>query len=154
TVRAHGRVLVTLAEPLGTGGLEPMLDAMRAALVRHGLATAAGDRYETYDLMIVIPPAMRIYLNALELEDGRIAFAWRALAAWRRIAITGAAIAIAMLATGFSGAITIATVAAAGLVAAVLAVLHLSRLPAALKAAAADATATLGARAHVEEDAA
>jgi len=33
-------------------------------------------------------------------------------------------------------------------------VLHLSRLPGALKAAAADAVAALGARAHVEEEAA
>ena len=37
--------LVTLAEPLGPGGIEPLLAAMRAALVRHGLAVAAGDRY-------------------------------------------------------------------------------------------------------------
>jgi len=154
TVRAHGRVLVTLAEPPGAGGIEPMLEAMRAALVGNGLATAAGDRYQTYDLLIAIPPALRIHLNALELEDGRIAFAWRALAAGRRIAISGAAIAAAMLVTGFSGAITVAAVAAAALAAAATATLHLSRLPAALKAAAADAAAALGARAHVEEDAA
>jgi len=43
---------------------------------------------------------------------------------------------------------------AAGVSAATLAVLHLSRLPAALKVAAAEAVAALGARAHVEEEAA
>ena len=154
TVRARGRVLVTLAEPLGLGGIEPLLDAMRAALVRHGLAAAAGDRYETYDLVIVIPPAMRVHLNGLELEDGRVALSWRAVPAGRRIAVVAAAIVVVMLATGFSGTGAIAAAAIAGVCAAALAVLHLSRLPAALKAAAADAVAALGARAHVEEEAA
>jgi hypothetical protein len=154
TVRARGRVLVTLAEPLGPGGIAPLLDAMRAALVRHGLAAATGDRYETYDLVIVIPPAMRVHLNGLELEDGRVALSWRALPAGRRIAAAAASIVVVMLATGFSGIGAVAAVAIAGVCSAALAVLHLSRLPAALKAAAADAVAALGARAHVEEEAA
>jgi glycosyltransferase involved in cell wall biosynthesis len=154
TVRARGRVLVTLAEPLGPGGIEPLLDAMRAALVRHGLAAAAGDRYETYDLVIVIPPAMRVHLNGLELEDGRVALSWRAGPMGRRIALVAAAIVVVMLATGFSGTGAIAAAAISGVCAAALAVLHLSRLPAALKAAAADAAVALGARAHVEEEAA
>jgi hypothetical protein len=154
TVRARGRVLVTLGEPLGPGGIEPLLEAMRAALVRRGLAAAAGDRYEVYDIIVVIPPAMRVHLNGLELEDGRVALSWRALPAGRRIAAAAAAIVVVMLATGFSGVGAIATAASAGLCAAALAVLHLSRLPAALKRAAADAAAALGARAHVEEEAA
>jgi hypothetical protein len=154
TVRARGRVLVTLAEPLGPGGIEPLLYAMRAALVRRGLAAAAGDRYETYDLIIVIPPGMRVRLNGLELEDGRVALSWRALPAGWRIGAAAAAIVVAMLATGFSGTGAMAAAAIAGVCASALAVLHLSRLPAALKAAAADAVAALGARAHVEEEAA
>jgi hypothetical protein len=154
TVRARGRVLVTLAERLEPGGVEPLLEAMRAALVRRGLAAAAGDRYEAYDLIIVIPPGMRVQLNGLELEDGRVALSWRALPAGWRIAAVAAAIVVVMLATGFSAIGAIAAAAIAGLCAAALAVLHLSRLPAALKAAAADAAAALGARAHVEEEAA
>jgi hypothetical protein len=59
-----------------------------------------------------------------------------------------------MLATKFSGTTAIAAAAIAGVCAGVLCVLHFSRLPAALKAAAADAAAALGARAHVEEEAA
>ncbi len=154
TVRARGRVLVTLAERLGPGGVEPLLEAMRAALVRRGLATAAGDRYEAYDLVIVIPPGMRVRLNGLELEDGRFALSWRAVPARRRIATAAAAIVVVMLATGFSGTSALATAAIAGVCAAAFAMLHLSRLPAALKAAAEDAVAALGARAHVEEEAA
>ena len=154
TVRARGRVLVTLAEPFGHGGIQPLLEAMRTALVRRGLAAAAGDRYEVYDIIVVIPPAMRVHLNGLELEDGRVALSWRALPAGRRIAIGAAAIVVPMLATGFSGVGAIAAAASAGICAAALAVLHLSRMPAALKAAAADAAAALGARAHVEEEAA
>ena len=154
TVRARGRVLVTLAEPLGPGGIEPLLDAMRAALVRQGLAAAAGDRYESYDIIIVVPPGMRVHLNGLELEDGRVALSWRALPAGRRIVAVAAAIVVVMLATGFSGIGAIAAATGVGVCAAALAVLHLSRLPAALKAAAADAAAALGARAHVEEEAA
>jgi hypothetical protein len=147
-------VLVTLAEPLGLGGIEPLLDAMRAARVRQGLAAAAGDRYESYDIIIVVPPGMRVHLNGLELEDGRVALSWRALPAGRRIVAVAAAIVVVMLATGFSGIGAIAAATGVGVCAAALAVLHLSRLPAALKAAAADAAAALGARAHVEEEAA
>src|SRR5258708_21216493 len=54
------RSLVTPAERLGPGGVEPLLDAMHAALVRRGLATAAGDQYDAYDLEILIPPGMRV----------------------------------------------------------------------------------------------
>ncbi|HVB82954.1 MAG TPA: glycosyltransferase [Candidatus Binataceae bacterium] len=154
TVRARGRVLVTMAERLGPDGIGPLLEAMRAALVGCGLAAAAGDRYQAYDLVIVIPPGMRVHLNGLELEDGRVALSWRAVPAGRRIAAAAAAIVVAMLATGFSAVGAMAAAAIAGVCAAALAVLHLSRLPATLKAAAADAMAALGTRAQVEEEAA
>ena len=154
TVRARGRVLVTLAERLGPGGADLLLEAMRAALVRGGLAAAAGGQYEAYDLVIVIPPGMRVHLNGLELEDGRFALSWRAVPAWWRIAMVAAAIVVVILATGFSASSALAAAAIAGLLAGALSVLHLSRLPAALKAAAREAVATLGARAHVEEEAA
>jgi len=154
TVRARGRVLVSPAQPLGAGGVEPLLEAMRAALVRRGLATAAGGQYEAYDLVILIPPAMRVYLNGLELEDGRFALSWRAAPVrWRIIGVAASIVAV-MMATEFSGTTAIAAAAAAGICAGVLCVLHLSRLPAALKAAAADAVAVLGAHAQVEEEAA
>ncbi len=154
TVRARGRVLVTPAARLGPGGVEPLVDAMRAALVRRGLAAARGDRYAPYDLEIVIPPGMRVRLNGLELDDGRVALSWRAAPAGWRIAAAAAAIVVVMLVTGFSATSAVATTAIAGVCAAALAVLRLSRLPAALKAAAADAVAALGARAQVEEAAA
>jgi hypothetical protein len=154
TVRARGRVLVTLAERLGPSGVERLLEAMRAALVRRGLAAAAGGQYEAYDLVIVMPPAMRVYLNGLELEDGRFALSWRAVPARWRIGAAAASIVAVMLATEFSVTSAIATAAIAGICAGALCVLHLSRLPAALKAAATDAVAALGARAHVEEEAA
>jgi hypothetical protein len=154
TVRARGRVLVTLAERLGPSGVERLLEAMRAALVRRGLAAAAGGQYEAYDLVIVMPPAMRVYLNGLELEDGRFALSWRAVPARWRIGAAAASIVAVMLATEFSVTSAIAAAAIAGICAGALCVLHLSRLPAALKAAATDAVAALGARAHVEEEAA
>jgi hypothetical protein len=147
-------VLVTPAERLGPGGVESLLEAMRAALVRRGLAAAAGGQYEAYDLVIVIPPAMRVRLNGLELDDGRVSLSWRAVPARWRIAAAAAAIVVVMLATGFSGTSAIVAAASAGVGAAALSILHLSRLPAALKAAAADAVTALGARAHVEEEAA
>jgi len=154
TVRARGRVLVTLAERLGPGGVEPLLEAMRAALVRGGLAAAAGGQYEAYDLVIIIPPWMRVRLNGLELDDGRVSLSWRAGPARWRIAAAGASIVMLMLATRFSATSAIAVVAVAGICAMALSALHLSRLPAALKAAATDAVAALGGRAHVEEEAA
>jgi glycosyltransferase involved in cell wall biosynthesis len=154
TLRARGRVLVTPAQRLEPGGVEALLQAMRAALIRRGLAVAAGDRYEAYDLMIVIPPGMRIYLNGLELEDGRVALSWRAACAGWRIAAAAAAILVVMLGTGFSGPSAIAVAAIAGVCVVALSVLRLSRLPAALKGAATDAVIALGARAQVEEEAA
>jgi hypothetical protein len=146
--------LVTPAQRLEPGGVEALLQAMRAALIRRGLAVAAGDRYEAYDLMIVIPPGMRIYLNGLELEDGRVALSWRAACAGWRIAAAAAAILVVMLGTGFSGPSAIAVAAIAGVCVVALSVLRLSRLPAALKGAATDAVIALGARAQVEEEAA
>ncbi len=154
TVRGRGRVLVTPSEPLGPGGIEALLEAMRAALIRRGLATAAGGQYEAYDLVIVIPPALRVKLNGLELDDGRVALLWRAVPARWQIAAAGVSVVVVMLATGLSGASVIAVVALAGIVGLTLSALHLSRLPAALKAAATDAVAALGGRAHVEEEAA
>jgi cellulose synthase/poly-beta-1,6-N-acetylglucosamine synthase-like glycosyltransferase len=154
TVRARGRVLLTLAEPLDAIGIDAILEAMRAALVRYGLAAAAGDRYETYDLLLLIPPAIRIQLNGLELDDGRVALSWRARPAARRIATVGGAIIAVMLATGFSAASAIAAAASVGIAAAAMAVIYLGRLPGALKAAARDAVMVLGASAQVEEEAA
>jgi O-antigen biosynthesis protein len=154
TVRVRGRVLLTLAEPLNGTALDAILDAMRAALVRYGLAAAAGDRYETYDLLLLIPPAIRVQLNGLELEDGRVALSWRASLATRRVAAAGGAIIAVMLGSGFSIASAIAAAACVGIAAAAMAVIHLGRLPGALKTAAADAAVALGARAQVEEEAA
>ena len=75
----------------------------RVDAVVNGLATAAGDQYEAYDLEILIPPGMRVRLNGLELEDGRVALSWRAAPAGWRIAAAAGAIVVVMLATGFSG---------------------------------------------------
>ena len=41
-----------------------LLAEMRAALVQYGLAVAATDGFKAWDLNIVLPPAMRVPLNA------------------------------------------------------------------------------------------
>lgn len=154
-VRLRGRVVVTPeAQSCAAKWVEPLIDAIRAALVRRGLAVAAGGRFESYDLEIVIPPGLRVRVNALEPGDGRIALAWRATLAGWRIMAAAAAIAVVMLATGFGAASALGALVIAGACAAAAAVMRLSRLPGALKAAAAEAAAALGARAGVEEEAA
>ena len=73
---------------------------MRDALVRRGLAVAETDGFQSYDLQIVVPPMIRVPINALR-TDASIALRWRTRAAPRR-ALIAAAVMFVLLAAGFS----------------------------------------------------
>ena len=42
---------------------------MRDALVRRGVAVAETDGFQSYDLEIVVPPMIRVPINALRTDD-------------------------------------------------------------------------------------
>jgi hypothetical protein len=58
-------------------GCDTTVQTLRAALMRRGLVVAAGGAFEPYDLEIFLAPALRVTLNALVPERGRVALRWR-----------------------------------------------------------------------------
>ena len=79
-----------------------LLAEMRAALVKYGLAVAATDGFKAWDLNIVLPPALRVPLNALRMSDGTLALAWRTKTEPTRTIVAAALIFIALIACGLS----------------------------------------------------
>ncbi len=99
--------------PIATGAL---LDSLRASLVRNGIATAPSDGFESYDVQILLPPAVRIPLNAVDEGGGRIALRWRIDVDRRAIAIAAGVLVLLLLIAGASwlgGLIVFAFAAAA-----------------------------------------
>jgi hypothetical protein len=113
-----------------------LLAELRAALVKYGLAVAATDGFKAWDLNLVLPPAIRVPLNALRLSDGTIALAWRTKTEPTRTIVAAVLIFIALIACGFSaiGAIGATAVIIASAVAP--AIIRLHRVPSLLAAAA------------------
>src|SRR5581483_6344599 len=113
--------------------------ALRAALVRRGFAAAKSDGYEPYDLMVVLPEPLRLRLNLLAQDDGRVALSWRVSVNAPAIALWLGGWALVLALGGFDAAMVVAIELA-----------RIRWLPANLTAAAAEALAALGARAEVE----
>jgi len=121
-----------------------LLDSIRAGLVRNGVAAAPSDGFQSYDLQILLPPAIRIPLNAVDEGGGRVAIRWRFDVDRRAIAISAGALAALLLIAGASwlGAlIVIAFVAAAF---AMIAASRATAIPAILGACVAEAAAQSG----------
>ena len=77
-----------------------VLAATREALIRHGLAVAETDGFQSYDLEIVVPPLIRIPINAVREKDGRVSLLWRTKVAPRQALIAAAIALLVMLAAG------------------------------------------------------
>ncbi|HSU90821.1 MAG TPA: glycosyltransferase, partial [Sporolactobacillaceae bacterium] len=77
-----------------------VLAATREALIRRGLAVAETDGFQSYDLEIVVPPLVRIPINAVRVKDGRVSLLWRTRVAPRRALIATAIALLVMLAAG------------------------------------------------------
>ncbi len=130
----------------------PVLEAVRAALVRRGLAVAVTDGFQEYDLEIVLPPGLRIPLNAIRRSDGRLALRWRVQVAMRRV-LAAAAVAVVVLAiAGLSAGEALVAVALALVSAGALALARAWRLPGTILAATRDAGDQLGLRAEESGD--
>ncbi len=117
-----------------------LLAEMRAALVKYGLAVAATDGFKAWDLNVVLPPAIRVPLNALRQSDGTLALAWRTKTEVTRTIIAAAVIFIALIACGLSAIGAIGGAALLVAIAIAPAMIRLQRTPS-LIAASADAIA-------------
>ncbi len=129
-----------------TVGAAAMLDEIRRALVRRGVAVARTDGYQSYDLQAIVPPMIRASLNALARERGCIALKWRVTAAPRRALAAAGVLFVVLAATGMSAYHALIAVILAGCVIGGFAFLRARRLAATIVAAAADAAAAIGAR--------
>ncbi|HEX9493649.1 MAG TPA: hypothetical protein VGA33_10320, partial [Thermoanaerobaculia bacterium] len=77
-----------------------VLAATREALIRRGLAVAETDGFQSYDLEIIVPPLVRIPINAVREKDGRVSLLWRIRIAPRRALIAAAILLLILLAAG------------------------------------------------------
>ncbi len=120
-----------------------LLAATRRALVRRGLAVAVTDGFQSYDLEIIVPPAVRVPLNALKREGGRVALRWRVRAALRRPLVAGAIALVVLTAAGLTLGQAAGVLVFAGAALGAVAMLRARRIPAILAAAAGDAAREL-----------
>jgi hypothetical protein len=95
-----------------------VLASCREALIRHGLAVAETDGFQSYDLEIVVPPLVRMPINAVREKDGRVSLLWRTRIAPRRALIAAAIALLVLLAAGLPlrgacAALIVATIAIA-----------------------------------------
>jgi O-antigen biosynthesis protein len=121
-----------------------VLAAIRDALIHRGLAVAETDGFQSYDLELVVPPMIRVPINALQRSDGRIALLWRIRSVPRRALIAAAVTLLILLAAGFSLRASIVGVACLALAVGLFALNRARRIPAIIKHAAADAAGSLG----------
>jgi cellulose synthase/poly-beta-1,6-N-acetylglucosamine synthase-like glycosyltransferase len=120
-----------------------ILAAMRDALVRSGLAVAETDGFQSYDLEIVVPPTIRVPINAVR-ADSRIALRWRTRIAPRRALIGEAILLLVILASGFALHATIWIAASFAIAHLFLALSRAVRIPAVIKACAREVASSLG----------
>jgi hypothetical protein len=107
-----------------------VLAATREALIRHGLAVAETDGFQSYDLEIVVPPLIRIPINAVREKDGRVSLLWRTRIAPRRALIASAIALLVLLAAGLPLRAACATLILAAIAIAMFAFLRARRVSA------------------------
>jgi Glycosyl transferase family 2 len=120
-----------------------VLAATRRALVRRGVAVAVTDGFQSYDLEIIVPPAVRAPLNALKRDGGRVALRWRVRAAPRRPLVAAAVALVVLVAAGLTPGQAAGVMVFAGAAIGAVAMLRARRIPAIVAAAAGDAAREL-----------
>ncbi len=113
--------------------------------MRHGIAVAETDGFQSYDLELVVPPMIRVPINALRRSDGAIALLWRIRTVPRRALVAAAIALLVLLAAGFSLRAGIVGVACIAIAVGLLAFNRARRIPAIIKLSAAEAASRLGA---------
>ena len=120
-----------------------ILAAVRDALVRRGVAVAETDGFESYDLELVVPPMIRVPINAMRCADGHVALLWRVRSAPRRALIAGALALLVLLAAGLSLSAAIVILACAAIALGMFAIARARRIPAIIGSCAGSAAAAL-----------
>jgi cellulose synthase/poly-beta-1,6-N-acetylglucosamine synthase-like glycosyltransferase len=110
-----------------------VLVATREALVRHGLAVAETDGFQSYDLEIVVPPLVRVPINALREDDGHVSLRWRFRVAPRRALIAAAIAILVLLAAGLPLPTAFAVVMVAASAVAIFAIIRARRISTIMK---------------------
>ena len=131
--------------PDGSARIESatILAAMRDALVRGGVAVAETDGFQSYDLEIVVPPTIRVPINAVR-TDSSIVLRWRTRTAPRRALIGAAILLLAFIAAGFSLEATLAILAGVAIAIIFIAIGRAVRIPAIIRASAGEVARSLG----------
>ncbi len=119
-----------------------ILTAIRDVLVRHGVAVAETDGFQSFDLELVVPPLIRVPINALR-TDASIALLWRTRAAPRPALIGAAVTLLVLLAAGFSLSASIIGVSCAAVAVGLFAITRARHIPAIIKACAAEVASSL-----------
>jgi GT2 family glycosyltransferase len=120
-----------------------LIEAMRAALIRRGLAVATSDGFEPFDLEIFMTPTLKIPLNAIAIEPGRIALRWRLRLDLLRVAAILGPVMLLLLATGQPWGIVFAVPGILALAWAARVVPRIRLIGGLLEAAASEAAASL-----------
>jgi GT2 family glycosyltransferase len=120
-----------------------VLAATRRALVRRGLAVAVTDGFQSYDLEIIVPPAVRAPLNALKRDGGRVALRWRVRAVLQRPVAAAAVLLVVLAAAGLSLGQAVGVLVFAAAAIGAVAMLRARRIPAIVAAAAGEAAREL-----------
>jgi glycosyltransferase involved in cell wall biosynthesis len=120
--------------------LNEMIEALRLALLRRGLAVARGTSYDSFDLRIIVAPCIRVVVLFLSAGNA-ISLGWRTGAAGWRIAASLTTLMVMLLVGGFSPAIASVICTLATGVFAALALRRASRVPAVINAALAELAA-------------
>ena len=123
-------------EGLAKAETAPVLARLRDELVHLGLAVAVTDGFQSWDLNIVLPPALRAPINALRQDDGGVAVLWRTSVDASRTAIAAGVIFAVLAVAGFSWSFSIVMAALLIAIAMIPAITRLTRVPSMLHAAA------------------
>ncbi|HEY6299503.1 MAG TPA: glycosyltransferase [Candidatus Binatus sp.] len=120
-----------------------ILAAMRDALVRGGVAVAETDGFQSYDLEIVVPPTIRVPINAVR-TDSSIVLRWRTRTAPRRALIAAAILLLVFIAAGFPLDETLAILAGVAIAIIFIAIGRAVRIPAIIRASAGEVARSHG----------
>ncbi len=105
------------------------------------------DGYQSYDLEIIVPPALRVPILFLRRPEG-IVLGWRVRVAPMPAIIIGAALFVVLMLGGLPLEASIAMLVIVGVIAALVALARLRRVPGLIAAATAEVAARYGLQAE------
>ena len=136
-----GRIELVPAITLGSVDAARLLVSLHDALTKREMTVSATDGFQSYDLEIIVPPLVRVPINALRRKDGSVDLVWRTRIAARRALAVTAFTAIVSSVAGASVGGSIFAVTCVALAAGLIALRRIRLLPGLIDAALRDAAA-------------